>query len=169
MDKVAGYATRRALVRHPRRVAKRRGPSARGEGVGSARETLRFEETETNDAKSGLGPKERKRGKRGRGREGERERERDGEGRRLSLWHALHVQCARVRMRARGVSRGWHTTTTTTSTMCTTTTTPRGGCTKTPWWGSGCRPYSPPLEMISVATRSREPQHVVTSCTVPLS
>lgn len=29
-----------------------------------------------------------------------------------------------------------------------------------PWWGSGCRPHSPPLEMISVATRSREPQHV---------
>ncbi|KAH0945761.1 hypothetical protein HN011_007077 [Eciton burchellii] len=55
--------------------------------------------------------------------------------------------------------------------MCTTTTTTsRGGCTKTPWWGSGCRPYSPPLEMISVATRSREPQHVtVAPCAVPLS
>lgn len=48
----------------------------------------------------------------------------------------------------------------TTTTANTTTTTPRGGCTKTPWWGSGSRPHSPPLEMISVATRSREPQHV---------
>lgn len=48
----------------------------------------------------------------------------------------------------------------TTTTANTTTTTPRGGCTKTPWWGSGWRPHSPPLEMISVATRSREPQHV---------
>ncbi|KAI4499672.1 hypothetical protein M0802_005242 [Mischocyttarus mexicanus] len=57
------------------------------------------------------------------------------------------------------------TTTKTTTTMrtrtrtgTTTGTTPRGGCTETPWWGSDSRPHSPPLEMISVATRSREPQ-----------
>jgi len=173
-----------------------KGGRIRGESVAtSASETYErrladlARERETGDVKSGLGPKSEKEGKPGSGRDGgrtmggrvggrkrktgrkrerERERERGGRGgRRLSLWHITYS--AHVCVCVRGGFRGAGTTMT--SAMCTTTTTTsRGGCTKTPWWGSGCRPYSPPLEMISVATRSREPQHVtVAPCAVPLS
>lgn len=75
--------------------------------------------------------------------------------------HTLVPYSLYVRRGFREASNGGATTIrATTTTANTTTTTPRGGCTKTPWWGSGSRPHSPPLEMISVATRSREPQHV---------